>query len=79
MAGLTRSHPSTDQRNSALALSIVTAHVSTHGERAVDVFYLKDVFGLKITHEGKLATLRERLLDALAEPGAASGKADAAE
>ena len=62
-----------------LALSIVTAHVSTHGERAVDVFYLKDVFGLKITHEGKLATLRSRLLDALAEPGAAPGKADAAE
>jgi [protein-PII] uridylyltransferase len=62
-----------------LALSIVTAHVSTHGERAVDVFYLKDVYGLKITHEAKLATLRERLLDALAEPAAAPGKADAAE
>ena len=50
-----------------VSLSIVTAHVSTYGERAVDVFYVKDVFGLKITHEGKLATIRTRLLEALAE------------
>ena len=53
---------------SELSVSIVTAHVSTYGERAVDVFYVKDVFGLKITHEGKLAKIRARLLQALAEP-----------
>ena len=70
---------------SGLGLSIVTAHVSTYGERAVDVFYVKDVFGLKIEHEGKLAKIRARLLDALAEPAAApgiaahAGKASAAE
>jgi len=55
-----------------LGLSIVTAHVSTFGERAIDVFYVKDVFGLKIEHEGKLKRIRERLLAALAEPGPAS-------
>ena len=70
---------------SGLGLSIVTAHVSTYGERAVDVFYVKDVFGLKVVHQGKLAKIREGLLDALAEPAAEpgnlarAGKASAAE
>jgi hypothetical protein len=36
--------------------------------RAVDVFYVKDVFGLKIENERKLAALREALLRALASP-----------
>ncbi len=62
---------------SDLALSIVTAHVSTYGERAVDVFYVKDVFGLKIEHEGKLAKIHARLLDALAEPSPAAARAPA--
>ena len=63
---------------SDLGVSVVTAHVSTFGERAVDVFYVKDVFGLKIEHEGKLAKIRARLMAALAEP-ARPGKASAAE
>ncbi len=49
-----------------LSLQISSAKVSTYGERAVDVFYVKDVFGLKITHDGKLAQMRETLLAALA-------------
>ena len=53
---------------SDLDVSIVTAHVSTFGERAVDVFYVKDAFGLKIGLPGKCAKIRDRLLDALAEP-----------
>ena len=36
--------------------------------RAVDVFYVKDVFGLKVENERKLAPLREALLKALASP-----------
>jgi len=36
--------------------------------RAVDVFYVKDVFGLKISNERKLAQLRDALLKALANP-----------
>ena len=46
-------------------LQIASAHVTTYGVRAVDVFYVKDVFGLKIENERKLAQLREVLLAAL--------------
>ncbi|MCU0886621.1 MAG: [protein-PII] uridylyltransferase [Rubritepida sp.] len=49
-------------------LQIASAHITTYGVRAVDVFYVKDVFGLKVENERKLATLREALLDALATP-----------
>ncbi|MGH7067667.1 MAG: [protein-PII] uridylyltransferase [Acetobacteraceae bacterium] len=51
---------------SAEGLSIASAHISTYGVRAVDVFYVKDMFGLKITNEQKLARLRECLLAAVA-------------
>ncbi len=49
-------------------LQIASAHVTTYGVRAVDVFYVKDVFGLKVENERKLAQLREALLVALASP-----------
>jgi [protein-PII] uridylyltransferase len=49
-------------------LQIASAHVTTYGVRAVDVFYVKDVFGLKVENERKLAALREALLIALASP-----------
>jgi len=50
------------------ALQIASAHVTTYGVRAVDVFYVKDVFGLKIENERKLASLRDALLVALTPP-----------
>ena len=59
---------------SDLGITIVTAHVSTFGERAVDVFYAKDAFGLKIEHDGKCAKIRARLLEALAEPVKRTGR-----
>jgi [protein-PII] uridylyltransferase len=37
-----------------LNLQIASAHITTYGERAVDVFYVKDLFGLKIVHPDKL-------------------------
>jgi len=37
-----------------LNLQIATAHVTTYGERAVDVFYVKDLFGLKVVNQDKL-------------------------
>ena len=43
-------------------LQIASAHITTYGVRAVDVFYVKDVFGLKISNEQKLSDLREALL-----------------
>ncbi|MGI4975477.1 MAG: [protein-PII] uridylyltransferase, partial [Janthinobacterium lividum] len=52
-------------------VQIASAHVTTYGVRAVDVFYVKDVFGLKIENERKLALLREALLRALTTPGTA--------
>nr|WP_239002712.1 [protein-PII] uridylyltransferase [Rhodovastum atsumiense] len=49
-------------------LQIASAHVTTYGVRAVDSFYVKDVFGLKVENERKLQKLREALLAALANP-----------
>jgi [protein-PII] uridylyltransferase len=46
-------------------LQIASAHVTTYGVRAVDVFYVKDVFGMKIENERKLNQLRVALLAAL--------------
>jgi [protein-PII] uridylyltransferase len=59
-------------------VQIASAHVTTYGVRAVDVFYVKDVFGLKIENERKLASLKEALLAALDAPGEASGAHPAA-
>ena len=36
-------------------LQIASAHVTTYGVRAVDVFYVKDVFGLKVRTSASLA------------------------
>src|ERR1700734_2997622 len=47
-------------------LQIASAPVTTYGVRAVDVFYVKDVFGLKVENERKVAQLRLALLEALA-------------
>ena len=46
-------------------MQIASAHVSTYGVRAIDVFYVKDVFGLKIQNERKLENLRQAILQAL--------------
>jgi [protein-PII] uridylyltransferase len=53
---------------SGQGLQIASAHVTTYGVRAVDVFYVKDVFGLKVENDRKLTQLRESLLAALASP-----------
>jgi len=54
-----------------LKLQISSAKISTFGQRAVDVFYVKDLFGLKIAAEPRLKAIRARLLQAL-EPAASS-------
>ncbi|MEW5704055.1 MAG: [protein-PII] uridylyltransferase [Pseudomonadota bacterium] len=54
----------------ALNLQIASAHIMTYGERVVDVFYVKDIFGMKIESERKRQVIREKLLAAVAgEPG----------
>jgi [protein-PII] uridylyltransferase len=51
-----------------LNLQISSAKISTYGEKVVDVFYVKDLFGHKVEHEKKLADIRERLIATLADP-----------
>jgi [protein-PII] uridylyltransferase len=52
---------------SSQGLQIASAHITTYGVRAVDVFYVKDVFGLKVENERKLAQLRSALIASLAD------------
>ncbi|HOV02773.1 MAG TPA: [protein-PII] uridylyltransferase [Kaistiaceae bacterium] len=47
---------------SALNLNIVSAHVATFGERAIDVFYVTDLMGQKITNGNREAAIRRRLV-----------------
>jgi [protein-PII] uridylyltransferase len=51
-----------------VSLQISSAKISTYGEKVVDVFYVKDLFGHKVEHELKLAEIRERLTGALTDP-----------
>ena len=46
-------------------LSISSAIVSTYGERATDVFYVRDGFGHKLTHPDRLKAVEHRLIEAL--------------
>ncbi|MES2984466.1 MAG: [protein-PII] uridylyltransferase [Pseudomonadota bacterium] len=45
-------------------LQVMTAHIATYGKKAVDVFYVKDAYGIKIIHYAKLAAVQRALLDA---------------
>ncbi len=62
-------------------LSISSAHIATFGERAVDVFYVTNRKGAKITRSDSLKRIRGRLMEALRGPGrtgaAAAGRAAA--
>ena len=46
---------------SDLLLDITSAHVTTFGEKAVDVFYITDLTGKKVTSEPRQKTIHERL------------------
>ncbi len=45
-----------------LNLNIASAHIATFGERAVDVFYVTDLTGQKITNANRQAAIRRHLL-----------------
>ncbi len=53
-------HAITNQR-----LSIFSAVIATYGERAVDTFYVKDMFGLKVTSEARQKTIAVALTEVL--------------
>jgi [protein-PII] uridylyltransferase len=60
---------------SDLNLDITSAHITTFGEKAVDVFYVTDLTNKKITSAPRAKAIRERLLavlggDAAAKPTA---------
>jgi len=46
-----------------LNLNIASAHIVTFGEKAVDVFYVTDLTGTKVTHAGRQATITRTLLE----------------
>jgi len=48
-----------------LNLNIGSAHISTFGEKLVDVFYVTDLTGQKIANIGRQEIIRERLSDAV--------------
>ena len=48
-----------------LGLQINSASVSTYGDRAVDVFYVKDIFGMKIKTDVMIEKIRTSLLQVL--------------
>ncbi len=52
----------------ALGLQISAARIATYGERAIDVFYVKDVFGLKIDSDSKTEAIRQKILQVITEP-----------
>ena len=59
-----------------LRLSIGSARIATYGESAVDVFYVKDVFGMKVTEPRQLARIKDALLAAVRE-GVVASRAEA--
>ena len=59
---------------SSLNLNIASAHISTFGEKAVDVFYVTDLTGAKITATPRQNAIRARLLAAFAPEEAKAGK-----
>jgi [protein-PII] uridylyltransferase len=51
-----------------LNLQISSAKISTYGEKVVDVFYVKNLFGHKVEHESKLNDIRSKLTEVLRDP-----------
>ena len=63
---------------SKLNLNIASAHVATFGERVVDVFYVTDLFGAKLTSATRQAAIKRALLQLFVTAEQAVGKPPAA-
>jgi [protein-PII] uridylyltransferase len=50
-----------------LNLQVSSAKIATYGEKVVDVFYVKNLFGHKVEHPDKLAEIRAALTEVLAK------------
>ncbi len=62
----------------ALNLDIASAHIATFGEKAVDVFYVTDLAGRKITGASRQTEIRRRLQQVLGGDGAEGRETPAA-
>ncbi len=51
---------------SRLSLNITSAHVATFGERAVDVFYVTDLTGTRVTQPDRQAAIRSAVMEVFA-------------
>ncbi|MEO1611742.1 MAG: hypothetical protein AAFU55_05250, partial [Pseudomonadota bacterium] len=49
----------------AANVNISSAVITTYGEQVVDSFYVKDLFGFKISAEAKQKAIEKRLRDAI--------------
>jgi [protein-PII] uridylyltransferase len=58
---------------SDLSLDIASAHITTFGEKAVDVFYVTDLTGKKIDSDSRKKTIAQRLSAALSATGEPPG------
>jgi [protein-PII] uridylyltransferase len=53
----------------ACQLQVMTAHIATYGQKAVDVFYVKDAYGIKLDHPAKLVAVQKKLMEAITHHG----------
>ncbi|MFN3688103.1 [protein-PII] uridylyltransferase [Salinarimonas sp.] len=58
-----------------LNLNIASAHIATFGEKAVDVFYVTDLTGGKVTQPARQSAVRKAVLDVLGGEKQAKGGA----
>jgi [protein-PII] uridylyltransferase len=56
---------------SRLSLNITSAHVATFGERAVDVFYVTDLTGTRVTQPDRQVAIRSAVMEVFASDVAA--------
>jgi [protein-PII] uridylyltransferase len=62
---------------SDLSLDIASAHITTFGEKAVDVFYVTDLTGKKIESDNRQQSIKDRLTTILEGPASGSSPAEA--
>ena len=61
------------RRSAKLNLNIASAHIATFGEKVVDVFYVTDLTGGKITRPARQTGVRKALLEVI-RPESGAGR-----
>ena len=55
-------------------INVFSAIIATYGEHAVDVFYVRDLFGMKLRQKSRQDRVKKALIEALQTPSAATEK-----